>query len=131
MKSEKTIGRRRTFMDRKNPGEAHTRPAISIIGPKIKGIKLSADDKIKQAIRSLRESDQQEFDTFEEADDFDVDDDVPDPTTGYELSEMQQDYEFEPEPIVDSKKQQEEEKEPAPKEAPPTEGAGEKQPLPE
>ncbi len=122
-------GRRSAQMAKKNPGETHTRPAISVIGPRIRGIRLSADDKIKQAIRELRLSDQQEFDTFEEADDFDVEDDVPDPTSAFELTDMQQDYEFEPEPIIDQKQQKkEEEKKSAPKEAPPEEGADTKKP---
>ncbi len=129
----KTIqaGRRLAQMQKKNIGEIHTRPALSVIGPKIRGIKLSADDKIKVAIRALRESDKQEYDTFEEADDFDVPDDVPDPTSQYEMTEMQQDYEFEPETGV--KKQEERiPKKSAPKEAPPKEGADEtKDSLPE
>ena len=106
-------------MDRSNTGEKHTRPAISIIGPRIKGIRLSADDKIKMAIRQLRESDQQEFDTFEEADDFDVDDEHPDPTSPYEMTDMDPDTEMEP--ILEKKEEETEES--APKEAPPKEGA--------
>ncbi len=103
-------------MDHVALGEKHTRPALSKIGPRIKGIRLSADDKIKQAIRNLKTADQAEFDTFEEADDFDVPDDHPDPTSPYEMSQMEQDYEFQPE----SEKEPDEEKkedEPAPKEA--------------
>ncbi len=123
----KTIqpGRRRAQMDKKNPGEKHLRPALSVIGPRIKGIRLSADDKIKQAIRELRTSDQQEYDTFEEADDFDVDDDIPDPTSPYEMTDMEQDFEFQQKTEPDSEKQQSEEKS-APKEAPQSEGADEK-----
>ncbi len=112
-------------MSKINSGEKHSRPALSIIGPRIKGIRLSADDKIKQAIRSLKESDQTEFDTFEEADDFDVEDDMPDPTSPYEMSDMEPDLEFEP---IQPKKEEDEES--APKEAPQPEGA-DKTPLTE
>lgn len=111
-------------MDKKNKGEEHARPALSKIGPRIKGIRLSADDKIKQAIRKLKNDDQAEFDTFEEADDFDVDDDNPDPTSPYEMSEMEQDYEFQPHKER-APEQEKEEEESAPKEAL-KEGADEK-----
>ncbi len=118
-------------MDRKNKGEIHLRPAVSKIGPRIKGIRLSADDKIKLAIRQLKTSDQQEFDTFKEADDFDVEDDIPDPTSPFEMSEMQEDHEFQEIPELDSdtqRKQEQVEEEAAPEEAP-TKGAAE-QPSP-
>ncbi len=125
-------GRRRAQMEKQNAGEVHNRPALSVIGPRIKGIRLSADDKIKQAIRKMREDDQEEFDTFEEADDFDVEDDQLDPTSGYEVSDMDPDTEMEPITELDSEKQkkEEEKKEAAPKEAP-NEGADDKTPLPE
>ncbi len=126
MKDKDFIPRRKAQNDNRAPGEVHNTPPVSLIGPKIKGIRLSADDKIKQAIRNLRKSDQDEFDTFEEADDFDVDDDIPDPTSGYEVSEMDPDTDFAPQPELDSEKQKAEEKEKsAPKEAPPEEGADE------
>ncbi len=103
-------------MDKKNKGEIHLRPAISKIGPRIRGIRLSADDKIKQAIRQLKTSDQAEFDTFEEADDFDVADEHPDPTSPYEMSDMEPDTEFQPQSELepDSEKKEDES---APKDA--------------
>lgn len=99
-------------MDKISTGETHVRPALSIIGPRIKGIRLSADDKIKQAIRELKTSDQAEFDTFEEANDFDVEDDTPDPTSGFEVQEMEPDLEFGPKDEI-----KEEEEKSAPEEA--------------
>ena len=125
MATKQPIGRRAAQIARCNPGETHTRPALSVIGPKIKGIRLTADDRIKQAIRELRIADQAEFDTFEEADDFDVPDEIPDPTTQYEILDMEPDTTMEP--IVEQK---EEAKTSAPKEAPPKEGADEQKPLP-
>lgn len=110
-------------MDKKNKGEVHNTPAISLIGPRIKGIHISQDDKIKMAIRKLRESDQQEFDTFEEADDFEVDEDDT-PLSGYEneFEDMAPDLEMEP---IEEKKEEEKEKS-AQNEAPPQEGADDK-----
>ncbi len=118
MKETPFVSRRQMQNKQINPGEKHSRAPISKIGPKIKGIRLSQDDKIKQAIRNLRKSDQAEFDTFEEADDFDVDDEVPDPTSVYEMTDMEQDYEFQP--VIEKK---EDEEPSAPKEAPQKEGA--------
>ncbi len=111
-------------MDHVAQGEVHSRPAMSKIGPRIKGIKLSADDKIKQAIRQLKTDDQAEFDTFKEADDFDVEDEIADPTSPYEMTQMEEDYEFQ----EHSEKEPDEEKkedESAPEEAL-EEGADEK-----
>ncbi len=104
-------------MDRKNKGEVHDRPALSKIGPKIKGIRLSADDKIKQAIRNLKTADQAEFDSFEEADDFDVGDDDPTPLSGYEndFEPMEPDSEFQQH--TEQEPEKEKEGESAPKEA--------------
>ncbi len=106
----KLVPRRQAQMQKIAQGEVHNRPAISKIGPRIKGIKLSADDKIKSAIRQLKTSDQAEFDTFAEADDFDVEDDHPDPTSPFEMTQMEEDYEFQEKPEVDSEEQQKQEK---------------------
>ncbi len=104
-------------MDKKNKGENHLRPALSKIGPRIKGIRLSADDKIKQAIRTLKTADQAEFDTWAEADDFDVEDDHPDPTSPFEMTQMEEDFEFQPQSEKEPEKEKREEEESAPQEA--------------
>ena len=120
MKSEpKVTHRRQRQMEERSKGEIHTRPAIAAQGPRIKGIHVSQDDKIKLAIRNLRMKDQQEHDTFEEADDFDVGEEEPDMFSPFEMTDMQQDYEFQPETekTPEQEKKEEGTKESAPKEA--------------
>ncbi len=118
MATKQPLGRRAYLNAKKNAGEVHDTPALSIIGPKIKGIRLSADDKIKQAIRNLRQSDQAEFDTFEEADDFDVGEEEDNPLSGYEneFEEMEPDQEF-PKTGDEPEQKKEEKEKSAPKEA--------------
>lgn len=75
----------------------------------------SLADDLKRFIRDevSRQAEQQAFETFEEADDFEVDDEPPDPISRYEMSELQEEAEYvdaDPPPEKDLKKDSEQER---------------------
>ena len=112
-------GARKQLRDRRNPGENLSSVPLEIHPAKTRGLKISTDDKVKMAIRNYLSPDES-VETFEEADDFEMEDDEPPLMSPYEMTQMEEDAEFSdphaPDQI-EAQKQEEKEEKSAPKEA--------------
>ncbi len=119
MKTATAMGRKETQNKRKNAGEKLSSVPLEINPPKTRGLRISTDDKVKMAIRNYLQKDG-DVESFEEADDFEMDEDEPPLFSPFEMTQMEQDAEFSDlkEPDIEAqKKEEKEEEKSAPEEA--------------
>ncbi len=111
-------GARKQLRERRNPGEKLSSVPLEIHPAKTRGLRISTDDKVKMAIRNYLSEDES-VENFEEADDFEVDEDEPPIFSPYEVTQMEQDAEFSEykEPDMDQQRKEEKTAESAPEEA--------------